>query len=268
MTSDAAATTTTGLRVATVDDVDDQARERFLSDGFMAIDQLVDGTALAELRDAYDGIIERRVEAAGDRLLGGLIRQVKDPSREVELFRANPAIEAGRRLAARLFGAGDYAKVYEMLIDKPAGAAHETPWHQDIGYWGRPVAPAGWRTDVADIQLWVALDAADEENGCMQFIRRPHGSPSLAHRVVAGDPDDESRLIAIDEPVDSDAAVAVPLAPGGCTVHVSGTPHFTGPNRSNRPRRAYIFNIGPSAMAAAAADAMVATWGDTGRSNA
>jgi hypothetical protein len=100
----------------------------------------------------------------------------------------------------------------------------------------------------------------------MQFIPRSHGSPSLAHRVVAGDADDESRLIAIDEPVDSASAVAVPLAPGGCTVHVSGTPHFTGPNRTDRPRRAYIFNIGPAAMAAAADAAMVATWGDTDRS--
>ena len=246
-------------------DVDDDVREAFLATGFLAVDRLVDDGAVDELRDAYDDIIAGRVRARGDRQLGGIIRQVKDPSREHPVFRANAAIDAGKELARRLFGRDDVAKVYEMLIDKPAGTEHETPWHQDIGYWGRPVAPPGTFTKIPDIQIWVALDRVDVENGCMQFLRRPHGEPSLAHRVVSGDPEDEGRLIAIDEPLDTSRATPAPLEPGGCTVHLPGTPHHTGANGTTRSRRAYIFNIGTSTMAAGAEAAMEATWGEGAR---
>jgi hypothetical protein len=99
----------------------------------------------------------------------------------------------------------------------------------------------------------------------MRFVPRPQGAPSLAHRVASGDPDDEGRLIELDEPLDTGAAVACPLDPGGCTVHLVGTPHHTGPNTSDRGRRAYIFNVGPAAMAEASERALAETWGESAR---
>ena len=249
------------MRITDVDAVTPEVADAFQRDGYLVVERLIADDELDRIRQAYDDIVSGRTRARGDRLLGDIIRQVKDPSVDHPRFAANGAIDAGTLLATRLFGRDDLVKVYEMLIDKPPGTEHETPWHQDVGYWGRPVAPAGSPTGVADAQIWLALDPVDVDNGCMQFIPRPHRSPSFAHRVVSGDPDSEGRLIAIDEPIDTAAAVACPLQPGGCTVHLTGTPHFTGPNLTDRPRRAYIFNIGPAALAAGAEAAMVATWG-------
>lgn len=245
--------------------VDATVRETLWREGFLSIDRLVDDATVAHLRQAYDEILDRTVVARGDRLLGGIIRQVKNPAKDHPVFRANAAIDAGIRLANALFERDGLGKVYEMLIDKPAGTEHETPWHQDVGYLGKPVAPAGSRTGIPDIQIWLALDPVDEANGCMQFVPRPHRAPSLAHAVAVGDPEDEGRLLAIDEPLDTSTAVACPLAAGGCTVHLIGTPHRTGPNLTDRPRRAYIFNIGPIAMAAASEQALREEWGDSAR---
>lgn len=233
--------------------VTDAERTAFLANGFAVVPRLVEDAVVDELRSAYDDIIAGRTRARGDRHLGGIIRQVKDPSIDHPAFAHNAALDAGTALAAALFtgdaaGSQGFGKVYEMLIDKPAGTPHATPWHQDIGYFSIPVAAPGTDTSLEDIQVWLALDPVDEANGCMQFVPRAFGRPSLAHRVAAGDPDDEGRLIAVDEPLDTSGAVPCPLAPGGCTIHVVGTPHFTGPNLTARPRRAYIFNIGPAAL--------------------
>ncbi len=235
-------------------------RDRFFADGFAVVAQLVSPETVEQLRQAYDDIVAGRAQARGDRMLGDVIRQVKHPSQDHPVFRHNTAIDVGTALASALFRRTDMTKVYEMLIDKPAGTPHATPWHQDVGYLGRPAAPAGTPADVPTIQIWLALDAVDTDNGCMQFLPRPHGQPSLRHVVASGDPDDEGRLLAIDEPIDTDLATACPLQAGGCTIHLVGTPHFTGANHSTRPRRAYIFNIGPQAIAAAAEHSDVRKW--------
>lgn len=44
--------------------------------------------------------------------------------------------------------------------------------------------------------------------------------------------------------VDPKGAVACPLPAGGMTIHQPKTLHYTGPNRTNTPRRAYILFFG------------------------
>jgi ectoine hydroxylase-related dioxygenase (phytanoyl-CoA dioxygenase family) len=253
-----------GHRIATLAELDHPARVAFLARGFLAVDRFVDDHALDGLRAAYDDVIARRTVAAGDRQLGGIIRQVKAPSTAHPVFAANDAIAAGVRVASQLFGHEHFDRFYEMLIDKPAGTPHATPWHQDIGYFGRPVVRPGTSGRLEDIQIWVALDDVDEGNGCMQFLETPFGSPALAHVVAAGDPDDEGRLVALADlaalPVER--VVPCPLPAGGATMHFISTPHFTGPNlTADRPRRAYIFNIGPAGFAAASAATFEKQWG-------
>ena len=152
--------------------------------------------------------------------------------------------------------------VVDRLVDGDAVDQIRSAYDEIIE--GRVAAP-GTRTDLDDVQIWLALDPVDVDNGCMQFVPREQGAPSLAHRVASGDADDEGRLIELDEPIDTADAVACPLQPGGCTVHLVGTPHYTGPNLTDRPRRAYIFNIGPRAMAEASEQALASTWGDSAR---
>lgn len=253
------------MRLSSVDRISEEDRRRFLEEGFAVVHGLVDAESLAELRRAYEDVVTRRVAARGDRLLGGLIRQVKHPSKDHPGFASNPAIAAGLRLARLLFQSDDLVKAYDMIIDKPPFTEHATPWHQDVGYFGKPVAPAGTTSRFPDVQFWVALDPCDVENGCMQFVPTPYGSPSLPHRVASGDPEDEGRLIEIDGAFDASRAVACPLEAGDATLHLVGTPHYTGPNRTARPRRAYIFNVGPVAFAGMAETELERAWGASAR---
>src|SRR5439155_15894504 len=92
--------------------------------------------------------------------------------------------------------------------------------------------------------LWIPLQQATMENGCMQFVPGSHRLPVLTHHCIGND----SRVhgLEVDDVPEADKslAVACPLPPGGCTIHHNRTLHYTGPNTSDIPRRAYILGFG------------------------
>ena len=138
--------------------------------------------------------------------------------------------------------------MFSMAIYKPPMHPHETPWHQDMAYAGRPVMRAGTvQPNDAVVQFWVALDNVDEDMGCMEFVPAVQNNPLPEHYVASGDPEDDGRLLAMKDPerfMDLSTKVACPLKAGGATVHGHATPHYTGPNRSKeRGRPAFIFSF-------------------------
>ena len=218
-------------------------------DGFLVLDRFIGAEAIAALRTAYDDILAGTVTIAGDRMLGDITRQVMYPSEEHRLFDTNPAVDNGLEIARQVFGT-DVARTFDMLIYKPPGHRHDTPWHQDFAYGRMPFVEAGTEMSNRSIQFWVPLDDVDHETGCMQFVPGYHTRPLLEHHVASGSPGDEGRLLAMVDPdsqVDLTRAVVAEIPAGGCTMHAAGTPHYTGPNRSaDRHRRSYIFNVAPS----------------------
>ncbi len=229
--------------------------ETFRSQGFVRVPRLIEPDILEALRQAYDLLIGRGASAAGtrDSRLGGLTRQIVRPELAHPLFESNPALDAGKALARQLRGWDEPAFFYSQLLYKPPRHPHATPWHQDDAYGAMPFAAAGSPLSHATMQFWLALDDADVDNGCMHFHPPVSGDRLLAHRVAAGEPDDDARLLGLEDEaasIDPEAVVACPLAAGGCTIHDSGTLHYTPPNRSERPRRAYIFNFADPAFMA------------------
>jgi len=221
---------------------DDQLAQ-YERDGFLRVERLVHGDDLDALRAAYDELL---ATSADGRMLGGVTRQIMNPSALHPAFNRNAAVGAAKEIASQVLDA-PVRRLFDMLIFKPPQHAHATPWHQDASYVDQPFSPPGSRHRLSTLQFWVALDDADEENGCMHFVPGVHVEPLLEHEVAAGDPNEDSRLLAIvgaADVLDLDAAVAAPVPAGGCTFHNERTPHFTPPNRSaDRPRRAYIFNL-------------------------
>jgi len=214
-------------------------------DGFLVKEGFADEATLELLRDAYDEVLAG--DAVGDRMLGGITRQVMVPSMSHPVFEDNLLLERGREVVRHLYGTSHAVRVFDMLIYKPPGHPHETPWHQDMSYAGMPFAPAGVQPVDGLVQFWVPLDDVDERNGCMQFLAGQHTKPLLPHTVASGEPEDPERLLAIVDPeqhLDLTARTVAALRAGGVTMHGYGTPHYTGPNRTtDRPRRAYIFNM-------------------------
>jgi ectoine hydroxylase-related dioxygenase (phytanoyl-CoA dioxygenase family) len=229
--------------------MDPAAVERFRRDGFLAIAALADPATVAQIGAVYDAMLEGRIDVSRtDNPLGMITRQIMMPSLYHPVFRANPALEAARRIASALLVTEDPKPVFDMLIYKQPGHLADTPWHQDFSYTAMPHAAAGSKIPADEVvQFWLALDDVDEENGCMHFVPGAHRQPMLEHYVASGAPDYTQRLLAIRDPeryLDLGTAVACPLKAGGATVHNYGTPHFTPGNRtSDRRRRAYIFNF-------------------------
>lgn len=220
--------------------------DRYWADGFLAIEALIDADEVERLRAAYDEIIDGVVASPTQRMLGGVTRQVMVPSLVHPVFETNGAIEAGREVMRDLLGCAHANRVFDMLIDKPAGHRHETPWHQDASYMQVPTTPAGFRMPLTQVQFWVALDDVDVDNGCMQFVPGRHHDGTATHVVASGDLDDSGRLLAYADVSEAapELAVACSLRAGGATIHTAMTPHYTGPNTTaDRPRRAYIFNL-------------------------
>jgi ectoine hydroxylase-related dioxygenase (phytanoyl-CoA dioxygenase family) len=219
----------------------------FSERGFTVVGPLAGAETLAELRDEYDRIMRREVDCGPlNRELGNLTRQAMHPDLYRPLFKHNEALERARPIAAALLGTDTPEFFFSMLIFKPPGHAHTTPWHQDLGYLQRPIAPAGIDAPKqALVQFWMALDDVDETMGCMEFLPGVHREPLQPHYVFSGDPEDDHRLIAIEDRVlpDLPDPVRCPLSAGWATIHDYNTPHYTGPNRSQRPRRAYIFSF-------------------------
>jgi ectoine hydroxylase-related dioxygenase (phytanoyl-CoA dioxygenase family) len=85
------------------------------------------------------------------------------------------------------------------------------------------------------------LDDCDETNGCMTFLPGSHHAEVLPHRHISDDPSVHGLEFAVA--VDVDRAVAVPLLAGGATFHHPRTYHSTGPNRTDRRRRAYANEV-------------------------
>ena len=115
-------------------------------------------------------------------------------------------------------------------IRKPPRSAVETPWHQDEAYWD----PAYLHTALS---IWIPLQPATLDNGCMRFVPGSHRETVHPHQLIDPANADGLRLSGSQQAV---GGVACPLPPGGATVHAGRTLHHTGPNRSDEPRRALI----------------------------
>jgi hypothetical protein len=114
------------------------------------------------------------------------------------------------------------------LLMKAARDGTVTPWHQDYGYWhrkdNRPLM----------MNCMLAIDDADEENGCIQFVPGSHKAGLLEH-------DRRNTSFGVFLPgyfQKRDDAVMVPMKAGDAVFFNSLVIHGSDANRSNRDRRA------------------------------
>lgn len=124
------------------------------------------------------------------------------------------------------------AEVYQdMALLKPAYRGREKPWHQDHAYFRVP-------TDTRVVGVWIALDEATVENGCMHVMPGWHRKGPVVHFARR-----DWQLC--DDDVEGTSCTAVPLQPGGCLVFDSYLPHGTPTNRSPRGRRSVQYHYCP-----------------------
>jgi phytanoyl-CoA hydroxylase len=119
----------------------------------------------------------------------------------------------------------------EMALVKPPKVSGEKPWHQDAAYFrgSDPHAMFG---------VWIALDPATRENGCMEVIPGSHLRGPAPHV-----PTEDINLCTIrPDLVRLMDRVALPMDPGDVLIFHSLIHHYTAANRSNLRRRALQFH--------------------------
>lgn len=205
--------------------VTEQEIEDYRRDGFVAIPDLLSPSELDHWRAV--------VGTAADE---GLVRQPDGSNPNVftqrmHLRRVSPAVSELvedthlGRMVADLEGV-DAVRLYfdQALVKEPFGAP--TQYHLDLPWW--PFA-----SDHA-CTIWIALDDATKENGCLYFSP---GSQRLAlsHRSDLGN---DLGAVFAAQPEVVHAPVASPLPAGGCSFHNGRTIHGAGANMTPGRRRA------------------------------
>lgn len=221
-------------------DVSDEEVARFHRDGYLVVERITTDEEIDWIAEVYDELY------AMPRT--GLLDAVYDPSRpygtldEPELGQLlrpeswRPDLcettlwANARRIASRLIDVPlDEIENWGHFVHKPANGGRVTPWHQDEAYW----AP---EHDYHAVGAWAPLEDVTVDNGCLWFVPGSHKGPVHSHRHQDDDP---SVHVLVAEGADVSDAVPVPMARGAMSFHHPRTLHYSRPNTTDRPRRAY-----------------------------
>ena len=221
----------------------------FARNGFVKGSQIIDATRADELcdevlrviHDHQNHVVATRQPIKVSNLSGNedapvwQIVNIWEGSDAFEQLIHNPILaeEVGQLMEAAM-GAREIRLFHDQIQYKPAQKGGVNMWHQDSPYW--PVLQP------KDVQLtaWVALDDADEENGCMSMVpgsQRFGNQIEWLHTLKTFD--------AMPAQFEGNAieVKTCPVERGRVHFHHPLTWHGSPANTSGRPRRAVALHF-------------------------
>jgi len=252
--------------IQSLDDIDAAAAEQFHSQGYLAVDQAITPSEVNDVRQAITTLVGDdgpglchvmwEASAAGRvdqlaaherehhiRKLANFHGKHPDMDALIEHADLHAALEKLGCLAPRLFQT-------MALIKGPGGC--EKPWHQDQAYFNTPFD--GHRI----IGVWIALDDATPQNGCMHIM------PAKGDPVVHFHKRDW-QICDRDAQAMRDEVLAVQIPAGGVLFFDSLLPHGTPINTSDRRRRAIQLHYAPGDLGEITNEQRMATFGSEGK---
>ncbi len=210
--------------------------EAYDRDGQLTPRHRLSGGLLAEMTRCIEDLIAANPDVRPEQLVGAHIRKsddtgVRGVDELLELASHPDILDPVEQIMGR-----DLILWGSQVFSKPASDGLAIPWHQDGQYW--PVRPR--RT----VTVWIAIDRADVDNGCMRVIPGTHRQGLMAHEST----DDEGLALnqGVAEPIDESAAVDVVLEPGQFSLHDAMLVHGSNANRSGRRRCGYAIRYMPA----------------------
>ncbi len=216
--------------------------KQYREDGYMVIPDFLSQDEVRRTQDGIQKVILKRKNQTSDQ--GGFnLEKVGDENfnaaakaKEAGLFRKIQGaalyvpeirdIFTGKKtldVMEDLMGPDLYYHSSKVMF-KPANGGAPKPWHQDAAYWRQ--------YDPRQITIWIALDDATEENGCVWAIP---GSHKLGHI-----PHVHQELQVEESRIDLKKAIPVPVKSGGLLIFDSLVLHMSKKNTSDKNRCAII----------------------------
>ncbi len=203
---------------------------RFEKDGFLVIPHLFSAQETARLKTEIQAVVEtvrQEKEAAGEdwqaMMQVGVYVSVAHRNAFYRNAVADPRI---LDLLEPILGPD-----IEFLSDKAVFKDHDadfgSPWHQDHPYW----------QGSHKVSLWVALDDATIENGCLKVVPGSH-LEAVEHADVSDGKGFGHRLES--GAAQNERAVSVPIAAGGAIVFHDLTLHASHANTAGTDRWVWI----------------------------
>ncbi len=218
----------------------DGMKQEFDRNGYVAVLPLFDADKMAEINRELDRYIEECVPGMPsaevyyeDKNDLSTLKQMQNMHLYDDYFGQLIQSTQIHQIAETVLG--EEVKIVNLeLFNKPPSVGQATPAHQD-GYFFH-LKPSRAVTG------WLALEAVDEENGCIHYVRGSHKQEGFR-------PHARSKVLGFSQGMtdfgteeDKANTVSFPGEAGTFLMHDSKTVHWAGPNRSKtRSRRALGF---------------------------
>lgn len=201
---------------------------RYHEDGYVIPDYRLPEEVLDDIRADHDRLLARHPEFHDycPTLLRydlGFLNYIRDP----EIL----------DMVEQVLGP-DFALWNSSFFAKPAENGKRTPWHQDGEYW--PIRP------LATCTVWLAVDAATRENGCLRLIRGSHKDRRLRAHETTDSPDVTLNQELRADQFDESEAVDLVLEAGQMSLHDIFMLHGSEANHSSQPRRGMTMRFMPT----------------------
>lgn len=191
---------------------------------------------MARMTKAIEGLIASNPDIRPEQLVGAHVAHSKDSG----VRGATELLECTRHpdildMVEQLIGP-DLIMWGSQVFSKAAGDGLAIPWHQDGQYW--PMRP------LKNVTVWIAIDPARVENGCMRVIPGTHKHGLMDHAFT-----DRPGLAlnqGLVDAVDESAARNVVLEPGQVSLHDAMVVHGSNANRSGQRRCGYAIRYMPA----------------------
>tara|TARA_B100000965_G_scaffold21896_1_gene16477 strand:- start:6443 stop:7192 length:750 start_codon:yes stop_codon:yes gene_type:complete len=133
----------------------------------------------------------------------------------------------------KLFNEKTVVRNLEIFL-KPPKTGMKAPFHQDNYYWNLK--------DKRAVNLWIALDKVDKNNGGLIYLKGSHNGGILKHKM--------SKIKGTSQEIDKNIIrklkykkVYTKLNPGDCVMHHCEIVHGSNANNTNRNRRAIVISL-------------------------
>lgn len=194
--------------------------EHFNRDGYIKNIRIFSDDEIAGHRNYFDALLEEVIAEGGDSY--SISTAHRKYGRVYDLL-THPKIVACVKdlLGENVIGWGSHF-FCKMPHDGKAVA-----WHQDASYW--PLSPS------KAVTVWLAIDDADTENGCMRYIA---GSQHQGHLTYRKSADEEGNVLdqSVENAEQYGEQIDVEVNAGEIAIHSDLLLHGSEANNSDRRR--------------------------------